>query len=88
MINDIHNLLEKFALEVQGATCEDIMSILDRWIEDGEVDGDWFRDNEMEILRAIDTEFFTCNGCDWTMPISEQDERGEWHCRQCCDEAD
>ena len=82
----LHEIMEDFGLIVQGATAQDIMEILDQMIENEQLGEDEFKANEMEILNAIDARFFTCNNCGWTMPIDEQDERGEWDCHQCMDE--
>jgi hypothetical protein len=75
-----------FTSQVQGATSEDIMQLYDMMIEEGVITPEEFADNELQICGIVDAEFFTCEGCAWTMPISEQDERGGWHCRECMDE--
>ena len=75
-----------FARTVQGATSDDLMELVDRMIDEGVITQEEYNAHEMEIHAIIDSGFFTCEGCSWTMPISEQDERGEWHCKQCMDE--
>lgn len=75
-----------FTDEVQGGVCEDVMQLMDRLIEDEILTQDEFKLNETEICNLVDASWFTCNTCGWTMPISEQDERGEWDCHQCMDE--
>ena len=81
-----HTIRDHFARTVQGGCadgfmrmCEDFWELYPEWEE-------VFAKNELEIAGIFDDDFFTCNGCEWTLPICEQDERGEWHCRDCMNE--
>lgn len=75
-----------FTREVQGGTSDDVFGLFDKMIDEGVISQELFDKQETEICAMVDASWFTCQGCGWTMPIEEQDERGEWHCKQCMDE--
>lgn len=82
----LFEILERFGAIVQGGVSEDIFSIVDRMIENDELQEDEFHNNEMTILGAIDNRWFTCTRCDWTMPISDMADNDDWECTDCADD--
>ncbi len=52
-------------------TCDDILSAIDYLIEDGEIDGDFYSANELDILSIIDSLMFSYSPCCWNYSISE-----------------
>ena len=43
-----------------------------------------YQENEIAILAMINDSIFTCNVCDWTIPIEEMSEvNDDWRCRDC-----
>ena len=71
--------------EVQGGVCDDVFNLFDKMIEEGVLTDEEFKLHESEICAFVDSNWFTCNGCGWTQPISEQSDVGEWHCNDCMD---
>lgn len=79
-------IVDWFYLEVQGGTSEDVYGLFDKMIDEGVLEQEFFDAHDGNICTLVDSLWFTCQGCGWTMPIEEQDERGDWHCKQCMDE--
>lgn len=77
-----------FSDDIQGGCTNDMESILDRAIEDGELDADEVRANEMAIAYFFDDHWFTCVGCGWTMPIDclSDGDHVDLICSDCGDE--
>lgn len=84
MNEELRERLDKlFYSEIQGGTSDDMYNIIDRAIEDGTISDDEWQNNEMGICMFFDNSWFTCEGCGWTMPISEMSEYGDWQCSSC-----
>ena len=68
-------------------TSEDIHSSIDYMIEDGEIDRDFYKANELDILSIIDSLMFSCSNCGWNYPISEvsynQSTMADLVCEDC-----
>lgn len=73
-------------------TPEDIMMAVDIIIEEGEIDQNFFRVNEMEILGIVDSNMFNCAICGWNYEISEvslnASNMADLICNNCGDEHD
>lgn len=52
-------------------TCEDIIAGIDTMIEEGEIDREYFRANELDILGIVDSLMFNCAVCGWTVDTSD-----------------
>lgn len=86
MNEELSNRLYKlFSDEIQGGCTNDMVGMIDIWIEDGEITEDEARDNEMAIANLFDTHWFTCNNCGWTMPINEMADNDDWVCTDCAE---
>lgn len=66
---------------IQGGVCEDMLGMIDRWIEEGEITQEDWDLNELAICNLFDENWFMCDGCGWTLPIEE--ECGDWRCNDC-----
>lgn len=75
------NFVEYVVRGVEGGVSEDIMTLVDTAREELNIEDSWFTEHELEILRMIDNEVFTCNLCGWTMPVEEMGE--DWICNDC-----
>lgn len=76
-------IYDLFAAEIQGGTADYMESILDKFIEEGDLDEELVRANEAEIARLFDDNWFTCNSCNWTLPIAEMANNDNWECNDC-----
>lgn len=72
--------------QVDGGSATYMEKMVDEAIDDGIISQELFDDNELEVAGIFDSGWFVCQGCDWCLPMDDQDERGEWHCKQCMDE--
>ena len=72
-------------------TCDDIFSAIDYMIEEGEIDREFYKANELDILSIIDSLMFTCANCGWNCEISEvnydQSTMSDLVCNDCYDES-
>lgn len=87
--NEIYNEL---TTEIQGGTVEDFFNIVDKWIDEFDSNGEYFKmsqeewvQNEREICAIFDDNWFTCESCGWTMPNSEMSGTSD-SCGDCEDE--
>jgi hypothetical protein len=86
MNDELRNKFVKIFQQVDGGSSTHMEAMIDDAIENGIITRNDFDDNELEVCGIFDNDWFTCLGCDWILPIEDQDERGEWHCKQCMDE--
>lgn len=52
-------------------TPEDIMAGIDILIEEGDIDQEFFRVNELAILDIVDSNMFNCAICGWNYESSD-----------------
>lgn len=74
-----------FNQEIQGGCCNDMVSILEGFVEDGGLTEDECWKNEVAIASLFDDNWFTCEGCGWTMPMADKGD-DSWYCGDCADE--
>lgn len=68
-------------------SCEDPLCYIDQLIEDEELDKEFFRENEMEILGKLDDRMFTCARCGWNYDTCDfGNDEFESVCINCEDE--
>ena len=78
--NKIWNLFSK---HIQGGCTDDMMGMLDTFIENGDLTQEEVQLNEMAIANLFDADWFTCDTCGWTMPMSEMADNDNWQCTDC-----
>jgi len=89
MNDDLMKRIDTIFARIEGGSAVDMYSLLDDAIYDGEITQEEYLKNEMAIANYFDTHYFTCSGCGWTLPISEQGEdsdSGELACNDCGEE--
>lgn len=84
MITDPQKIVELIVEGVKG-TSQDIMMYVDYLIEDGEISEESFKQEEKAILYGVDNEVFQCDGCGWTLDISDLED-DNYLCSQCYEE--
>ena len=67
--------------EVAG-TPTNVFFCIDKMLEDGTIDREEYRVNEVAILHEVDCEMFECSCCGWNCWISEMSEEDEL-CNNC-----
>ena len=72
-----------FQAHIGGGISEDFMSMVDRFIEDGNILQEEFQLNEATICFIFDADFFTCSACAWTLPIYDMADDNDWQCEDC-----
>jgi hypothetical protein len=78
-----------FSREIQGGSSNDMWTMVEVWIDDGVITTEEYHDHEGAICALFDANWFTCEGCGWTLPIEEMAESGDgWHCEDCDKEGD
>lgn len=63
-------------------TCEDTLMSIDYFIQDGEIEKSFYKDNEAEILNILDSLMFSCEQCEWNYEICEMSEK-DMVCNDC-----
>ena len=87
MNDDLRARVTAIFERIEGGSSADMWSMIDDAIENGEIDREDWLANEYEICALFDAYWFTCEGCAWTLPLSNQDaDYGNWHCRDCVSE--
>ena len=83
MKDSIRNIIQENVIDiVEGGVSVDIMTLLDTAIDEGYLSQTAFSENELDIMRFIDENIFTCEVCDWTMPIEEMSSENQV-CKDC-----
>ena len=76
--------------EIEGGCSSYMEAILEKAVENGYLDEDFWRDNEMAICVLFDNSWFTCEACGWTLPIGDmqdgESDSGAWVCQSCFDD--
>ena len=84
MVNLLKSKIQAIIDSVEGGVPKCIQTLLDEAIDDGWLTQKEYQENEIAILAMIDDSIFTCNICDWTIPIEEMSEvNDDWRCRDC-----
>lgn len=65
-------------------SCDDPFMVIDMMIEEGDLNRDFFKTNEIPILSELDNMMFTCEVCGWNYDISEHSSNGM--CYSCEDD--
>ena len=66
-------------------TPQDLFGYIDELIEDGTITKDWYKQNETNLLYAVDNQMFNCGICGWNVEVSEMSlsNMGETVCCDC-----
>jgi hypothetical protein len=71
-------------------TPNDVFAHIDYLIEDGVLTKEWYKQNETNLLYAVDNQMFNCGICGWNVEVSEMSwgssNMGETVCCDCGDD--
>lgn len=84
---DYTSFAQEIVDHLQG-TCDEIMTYIDNRIEEDDIDEEWFRKNELQIMDYVDNRIFNCSQCGWWCEAGDwvdqgDDYSGEEICSDC-----
>jgi hypothetical protein len=82
-MDKISEVVEMLYQRLRGS-CEDTTQVIDQLIEEGDLDQNFFRENETAILHGLDNQMFCCDCCGWNCESSEMSSIQDWTCLDCC----
>ena len=85
MNDDLSRRVTAIFERIEGGSTEDMESLLERAIEEGDITQEEYNCNEMAIAYLFDARWFYCAGCGWTQPVDQmgEDRDGELMCDEC-----